>query len=299
MSSPAPPDDQPTPLHLEGWTTWARQMNDLRPERQAFESASGDAAIDTLLFLDRRGRIRAPAGVPYVAVAPRLGLTTEQSDLAPLLDRVAEHMRSTGVHFRAALMPGLSDVRPWQWRGYIAVATYTFIIPLDPRPAPSRMISRALATAEAAGYTCVVGPPIDEAIACLRATEKRQGFTYPIRDEELRAAAAALGPDHLRIYAAYDRDGEVASSRFVLHRPGAAAIDWLAGTRADHLKAGAAPLLIRFVLDDITAAGAARFDFGGANHPSIAASKAAWRGTLTPTYAVQQRGLRSAIWACR
>ena len=209
--------------------------------------------------------------------------------------RVAEGSATVALRMAA----GLSDVRPWQWRGYIAVATYTFIIPLDPRPAPSRMISRALATAEAAGYTCVVGPPIDEAIACLRSTEKRQGFTYPIRDEELRAAAAALGPDHLRIYAAYDRDGEVASSRFVLHRPGAAAIDWLAGTRAEHLKAGAAPLLIRFVLDDVTAAGAARFDFGGANHPSIAASKAAWRGTLTPTYAVQQRGLRSAVWACR
>jgi hypothetical protein len=208
-------------------------------------------------------------------------------------------MYGRGIHFRAPLMPGLSDVRPWQWRGLIAVAAYTLVVPLDPRPAPSRRISRAVATAEQAGYSCVAGPPLDEAVACLRATERRQGFRYPVSDTELRDVLASLGPEHLRVYGAYDRIGDMASARFVLHRAGADAIDWMAGTRGEDLKAGAASLLIRFVLDDLHTAGANAFDFGGANLQSIAASKALWHGALTPTWVIQQRGIRSALWALR
>lgn len=298
MSSPLS-DDQPTPLHLEGWATYVQAMSRLRPERVAFEAASGGAAVDALFFLDRRGHIRLPSGVPYLALAARLGRSTEPSDLAPLLDRAAADMQARGLHFRAPLLPGLSDVRPWQWRDFLAIASYTYLLPLDPFPVPDRNIARNIAAAEEAGYTCVASPPVDEAIACLRATERRQGFHYPTTDADLRALLAALGPDHLRIYAAYNPAGTMAASRFVLHRPGAPAIDWLAGTQPEHLKAGATPLLIRFVLDDVRRAGADRFDFGGANLPSIAASKAHWHGSLTPTYAIQQRGLRSAIWAMR
>lgn len=292
-------DNQPTPLHLDGWVTYVETTERLRPERVAFASPVGLAAIDGLFFLDRRGRIRVPAGVPYLALAARHGLTMDSADLAPLLDQAAHDMRARGLHFRAPLMPGFSDARPWQWRGFLAVATYTYLLPLNSLPAPSRNVLRNIAAADQAGYTCRYPASLDEAIACLRATEQRQGFRHPVSDADLRDLLAALGSEHLRVYGAYDRTGAIAASRIVLHRPGGDAIDWLAGTRTEHLKSGVTHLLIRSTLDDLRAAGANRFDFGGANLAPIAASKALWHGALTPTYAIQQRGLRSAVWALR
>lgn len=296
MPPPPLPDNQPTPLHLEGWTTYATASGGLRPERVVFETRAGTDAIDGLFFLDRRGRIRVPSGVPYLALAPRHGSSTPGF---ALFEEAAEDMRRRGVHFRAPLLPGIADARPWQWRGFLGIATYTYLIPFQPQPAPARNITRNIAAAEQAGYTCARSPDLDEAISCLRATEERQGFRYPLGDGDLRELMSSLGPEHLRSYAAFDRSGAMAASRFVLHRPGADAIDWLAGIQPEHLKAGAGPLLIRFAIEDVRAAGATAFDFGGANLPSIAASKALWHGTLTPTYAIQQPGWRSAIWALR
>jgi hypothetical protein len=71
----------------------------------------------------------------------------------------------------------------------------------------------------------------------------------------------------------------------------------LVGTRGAHLQSGATQLLIHDVLEDLQAAGAAGFDFEGANIPDVAAAKLNWGGQLVPWYRVDSFTLRSlARW---
>jgi len=301
MPQSSPVEHEPTPLHLEGWVRVMEETQGLRAERVAFSRGAGpDDTIDGLFFLDRAGRIRVPDGLPYLALAPRRSDRAHQlSDPFPPLLEAAEYVARRRLFFGVSLMPGWLDVRPWQWRGIMAFAAYTFVLPFQSAPRPGRTIDRRIRRAQDAGYSCRYPAPLDDAISCVRATEIRNGFLHGIRLASLRALVEALGPEHLRIYASYDRNGDVASSTITLHRAGSAAIGLMAGTSDAHLDSGATQLLQRYELDDLARAGADRFDFGGGNLPSIARYKASWHGQLTPTFALQQPGLRSAITAFR
>ena len=172
-------------------------------------------------------------------------------------DRMARRMRDHHVHGSIVLPPGITDVRPWQWHGFIASIVYTYIVPLPLDPAlVSRSARRRASKAAGLGFTCEITDDADAIGVCLADTERRQGFSYGMSTDQLRIALQRIGTSAVRMYLCRDSDGNAAASRVVLHSARGTAVDWLAGTSDPQLSSGATQLLIKFALEDLGSVGA-------------------------------------------
>ncbi len=141
--------------------------------------------------------------------------------------------------------------------------------------------------AERAGFTCQRTGDLAEALACLGGSQQRQGFAYGMTLDGLELAARLMGPEALRVYSCRASSGQPATARVILHRPGARALDWMAGTRDEQLRSGATQQLLAFALEDLHRAGATAYDSCGADLEGVACAKLAWGGRLVPQYSVQ------------
>jgi hypothetical protein len=290
-----------SPLELPAWL----EFNQWRWGFEAVlvsERDPGRGSVHAVLYLDRRGRIVLPhtnAFLPVRFESEGAGRTAESTWLA-VGDRLAEHMRRRHVQGRVILPPNITDVRPLQWRGFSANVVYTYLVdlPFDPASA-ARSARRRAKKAVSLGLTCERSDDFTAIAEVLAQTERRQGFSYGISASQLQKAGDLLGRSALRTYLCRDAEGRAASSRVVLHAPGAAAVDWLAGTGDEHLTTGATQSLINFVLHDLGCEGATAFDFAGANLPSVARAKSHWGGRLTAAYAIDEPGPRTVLRAMR
>jgi hypothetical protein len=206
----------------------------------------------------------------------------------------AAEMRKLGLGGAVSLDPTIADVRAWQWAGYRAEARYTYVIDLPySLQTATNAVRKNIKKAERAGYCCGRTSDYTEVVGCLQETQQRQNFDYGLTEADLRNLHQRMGDDHCRMYVTRDESGQAVSSRVVLHAPGATALDWVAGTRSDHLQQGVTQQVIHHVLNDLHEAGAPSFDYGGANIAHVARSKAEWGGRLAPFYTVRPRNLRT------
>lgn len=150
-----------------------------------------------------------------------------------------------------------------------------------------RVVRQQANKAERAGFTCRRTDAFDDLHACLGGSQARGGFAYGMTLAGLALAHRLLGPEAFRVYVCYAPSGEPATARVLLHRPGARALDWMAGTRDAFLKSGATQLLLSHVLDDLHRAGAVGYNSCGADVESVAHTKLLWGGRIVPQYAIQ------------
>jgi len=283
-----------SPLQLSGW----KQFVKLKWDFDALDCSSDDdkkeSELAGLLWADRRGLISQPPTIPYTPLFPtRSGPASSDRAWIERATAVAEQMSTFGTGGTIAFPPELVDVRPWQWNGFLANVAYTSRISLPhDLSLVDRSVRKQIAKAERAGYIVAPARSIDDVFHCLAGTEQKQRFQYGITGHDLKIATGHLGPENLRLYVCYSATGEPASARAVLCTPGTWAIDWLAGTSAEHRSSGATQFLINHVLEDLSALQAIGFDYGGANLQSIAAAKTAWGGRLTPFYRIRRQDLR-------
>ncbi|HEY7476702.1 MAG TPA: GNAT family N-acetyltransferase [Actinomycetota bacterium] len=296
---PRPTDrgEPPLALSLPGVVEFNATRWGLRSEVIEVGS-SGSSSLTATVYAGRRGRLVQPPNTPYTPiefVAPEGSKARRRAALwLELADQLAEGMRSRGVAGLLPLHPTIVDVRPWQWRGFEAQLRYTFILRFPLRlDEQGRIIRRRIRQAQDLGVTCRSETDNDPILACLRATEQRQGFAYGLSEQDLALARGLIGDDHLLMYTAALPNGDVLSARIVLHRPGALALDWVAGTTEPGLASGASKFLLQHVLTDLEARGSAGLDFCGANIRSVANEKSEWGGTLVPYPTVSLFGARS------
>lgn len=279
----------------------------LKPLQMSWPSS--DDVVPSLhvwLYADRRGRLHQPPLNVYLPVIFRATPTEK-------VQRVERQWRDLGGQFARALRhyrirtpltlpPEVTDVRPFLWHGFHAVPAYTYILPL---PHDFNLVSSAARKnankAARAGYTCRIAQPneYEAVLHCLHGTENRQHFCYHINVKDLMSAIELLGQQRFRVYICVAPTGAPAAARVVLTAPGERSIDWLAGTRPEHLQSGATQLLIRHVLDDLAAAGSVAFDFAGANLVTVSAAKAEWGGRLAVMYRIFIPSLRTALQLLR
>lgn len=300
----SPVDTGASPLSLDGWLEFNQAKWNVTPYRfRQGELNGGRPCIESVLYLDRRGRVYHPPRNPYMPVrfkstpaTLRHRLTHQWLTLSEML--VAE-IRQRGLHNTYNLPPTVTDVRAWLWDGFQVGVKYTLFIDLPFQiEFADKAIKRAARKAERTGYRSVRTTDMNAVQACLAETEQRQGFSYGLSLKDLELAALLLGEEHFRAYVTFAPNGEPASASVILHRPDAPAILWIRGTRTAHLRDGAAQLNEFFIIDDLEAHGATGYDLAGANIPNIAVSKATWGARLQPYHNVEAySGQRLTKWA--
>lgn len=288
-----------SPLFLEGLLEFNRHKWGVTPMRVRFsEDGSAVPAVETVYYLDERGRVTAPHISPYMPVA----FAPTPTESRARLDRqwltvgtlMAADMHRRGVASVVPLAPEVSDVRPWQWSGFNAELRYVFQLelPHDDHKADSA-VRKQVAKATRSGFRAERVTRMDDVAACLSATQERQQFSLDVGARDLDVAQQMVGEEALRAYVCYAPNGEPAGTRVVLHAPGTRAIDWLAGVNTTYLHSGGNQLLISHMLNDLSEAGATAFDFSDATHPPVAAMKATWGGLLVPVYTVDGGRVRA------
>jgi GNAT acetyltransferase-like protein len=281
------------PLFLEGWLEFNRARWRVRPYRFRYSPSDSNAsALESVLYLNARGRIVLPKLNPYLPVAFQptptrspIRLCRQWLEIAQtLVDEMGERQLGATV----TLPPEVTDIRPWIWAGFQVGVHYTYYndLPIDAKRVDPA-VRKKCQQARSLGYTCERSSQLTHVLACLRETEKHQRFSYGLTERDLKRLTRWLGEDCFRMYLCYSPEGRPASARLVLYCPGGRAMDWVCGTAAQHIRSGATQLLIWSVLEDLHSAGARGFDFGGANIRNVAAAKMIWGGQLVPFYSLQ------------
>ena len=287
-----------TPLELPGWLEFNSWRTGLRAERFS-ATPDGGPEIRAVLYVDRRGRIVLPPNNPHTPIVfksnrqrPSGGTAEWLRAAAPL---VAE-MRQRGIRNQLYLSPDVQDVRPWSWQGFLVGVSYTYVMdfPFDATTQDwgSRHNSKR---AHDLGMTVERVTDLKPLLDCLADTEAHKGFRFGIGARELRVAYGLLGEEALRLYVCFDCQGRPAAAEAVIHAPGAKAVEWVAGMKADHRATGASYLLRPFVFNDLACASATGVDLSGANLASVAAFKSLWGSRLVPSYAVRTYSTRATV----
>lgn len=293
-----------SPLFLDGWLEFNRVKWGLQPLRVNYSPDGAELPmVEAVYYLNKAGRVVQPKLNPYFPIAftptPTQALSRVYRQWLSVATPLVEDIRQRGLRSTLRLLPEITDARPWRWAGFHVSVRYTFYneFPFDIQmidPAVRRKIKQA----QRANYSCQRSQNMAHALACLEDTQQRQGFHDRLQVRDFELLRDCLGDEHFRVYICYAENGEPASTRVLLHCPGGRAIDWLVGTRTNHLSLGATQLLLHYVIEDLQTVGASGFDFEGANIPSVAATKMIWGGKLVPLYSIDPFTLRSlARWA--
>jgi len=286
-----------TPLELPGWLEFNTWRTGLEARRFSFALAPNGPEIRAVLYLDRRGRVTMPPNNPYLPIAfesARQGNSSKTAEWLRAAAPLVEDMRMRGVTNGIAFPPDVDDVRPWSWRGFLVGVRYSYYLdfPFDPA-LMNRSTRRLLAQSTDLAMSVDRVADVSQVVDCLADTEARQRFSSSLGLRELEMARNLLGPDNLRMYACFDREGQPAAAAVVVHAPGARAIGWLQGMKWTHRADGAVHLLWRHVFEDLASEGATGIDLCGANIESVATFKSHWGARLIPFYTVRTFSVRA------
>lgn len=292
-----------SPLLLPGFLSFSAAKWGLQPQVVTLGN-KGAGGIATVLYTNRRGKVLRPKLVAYTpvefSVPAGTSLRKRQSLWLELAGILAEKMRVLGVSGFLPLCPEVTDVRPWQWRGFDAQLRYTFVLLFPDReelryPAVRKQLRKAMRL----GMKCTRQTDSSLVVACLEGSENRQGFSYGLTRVDLENARLLIGDEHLRMYTCHSPTGEVVGARAALFKEGSRAIDWLAGTTQSGLSVGATQLLLDYMLSDLEASGATGLDFAGANLESVAYAKMSWGAELVSYPVVGTFGVKQTARSLR
>lgn len=283
------PDVMTSPFALDGWLEFNRIRWGVQPLRvRLSEDSSEVPAVHAIYYLNRKGQVWKPPTSTYLPMVfestPTQSRVRLDRQWLVVGDLAVKDMARRGVANRIVLSPEIEDVRPWQWAGFWVTTSYTFLLDFPhPESALDPVLHRQIAESSKAGFSQDRVTDFTDVMRCIDNSEERRGITR----SDLDLAAGLVGDDCLRAYVCYAPNGEPASARVVLHRPGGRAIDWLTGTAGTHRESGAAQLLLDRVLKDVYAAGATGFGFDGATFAGLAATRSMWGAELAPVHAIE------------
>ena len=199
-----------------------------------------------------------------------------------------------------AFPPGFIDIREFIWRGYRPEVIFTYRVKLNDSTRlfegflPS--LKRQIRKGEKLDYELIEGEgdtQLSEVHDLILTSYKRQGHSF--RFSRDRFISFVLEPglkDHLRTYLI--RHEGLPVSGLVLLIDGQTAYYWLAGGDHQYFNTGLNQVLLWKVLQQIQEEGISRFDFMGANTPSISNYKSGFNFPLVPYYRVSYESSRLA-----
>ena len=288
---------------LDGWLEFNEVRLGLTPVRKTYSLDNKELPLaETVLYLDKKGRMKMPSGNPYIPIRFTPTSTPSKGRVMSQWQRVSRLMaldfKHRGLANTISFPPDIVDIREWQWLYFNALVRYTFIIDLPHDEGKiSKSTRKLVASAAASNFRCERTTNMSHVIECLAGTEHRQDFEHGVTIRDLEVARELLGDDALRSYVCYAPNGEAASSRIALCKCGGTAIGWISGTKSRYLSTGAVQLLNWFTFKDLYESGAKRFDWAGGNMRGVAMAKSSWGGDLVPFYAIRQPGMKGICWS--
>lgn len=211
-----------------------------------------------------------------------------------MADLWATDLLTSGVAGRLLLPPDVLDARAFQWRGMRAEVRYTLIADFesDP-PLADAAVRKRIGKACRAGYRAELCEDPAEILSCLAATEQRQNFAHLIDLSALSTLWETMPRGTIRGHCVRSPTGEAVSAGVRLVSPDGWAIDWLQGSKREHLDQGVNQLAYEYALQDMQGCGAKLFDFGGANIRNVARAKEKWGFPLKPYIAIAPASFRN------
>ncbi|CAM4430958.1 GNAT family N-acetyltransferase [Paenibacillus phoenicis] len=289
---------------VEKWAEFHTRKWGCRAHLARWEAPNSPARGEGLLFFNRRGHLYLPPLNPYHPFVFHPTPTDKPYKLTRQWHEVAKAMipdlRKVQRSASFVFPPGIADIRPFVWSGFIAEVKYTYIVELPYEiDQASTEIRAKIKKATAAGYWTALTQDMAEVYQCLQGTETRQGFSHHLTQQDLELAQSLLGDQAFRAYVCYAPNGEPVSTSVVVSLDGRRAFGWIAASKTEHLNLGVVQQSQSFALQDLSDLGFAEFDFAGANLPTVAYSKTNWGGRVTPYYLIRSPGLKEIFRAGR
>ena len=262
---------------------YARAVDEAYGLRSFMHFCGEDAAL--LLHTKGRGPLRrviAPPFTQYSALvlskpAPEHQVHRQAAPLDHLLKHTEQQARS------ADLLVKLKDPRTAQWRGWDVRPLFTYMIDLPSNTDDWSEGTRRTWRSKSSSYRIEEDPRHLRTIIdlCVKSYERHER-RMPGKPAALETVATAMGP-WARTFAAI-RNDTVEGGVVILHDDRTAHY-WIAGS----IPGSAMTVLIGEVLTILYTSGIAKFDFVGANTPSIAEFKRTFGPVLTQYYHLRRR----------
>ncbi len=195
--------------------------------------------------------------------------------------------------------PEITDIRPFQWRGWADRTYYTYLVDLSDLKclweAMFNDVRSKVRKGQKSGFTFGRYGSAKQFYRLWSQTFEKQGITAPVDEDRLKHLFDIL--EARGILTVYEScvDGEVASMIAVLKDNERSAHEWQATTSARYLETGVFAFSMWSVMEDLAELGFRQFDLDGAGLKSIAFSKNQFGGRLAPHYRVWKMRPKGAI----
>lgn len=217
-----------------------------------------------------------------------------------ILDLIARTLREEADAVEIVGHPGLTDIRPFSWRGWTDTVLYTYILDIsDPTRIWNRLVDPTIRSN--------VRKCRESGIEILRGTDARalydmqfqsldkQGLSMPADRTSFYELCQVLKDNgRFEVYVAQAGPDTVCAYG-VVKDYNARVQGFFGGTRPDHLKSGVAAYTLWTIIDQMAHEGYVRYDLAGANMPSIAAFKSQFGGVLTPYFSVHTKNSKARV----
>lgn len=287
------------PLLQRGWVEFNCEKWGLTSEVIELGPSKGTTwELKTILYFNSKQQLVLPPRNPHIPVSfncnsSKIYSVNRRKRLAveSLVEQYSKH------HIKGAinLSPVINDVRPFTWAGMSVEPMYTYHIALDGyAEMMDSSVLRKARKARKLGYTCEISNDFQSVYECLKGPEERKGFDHRVSAEELFKLKSFMG-DNFICFLAKDKNGNPVGAWVRIFSEYGMAMGWSAGIKTEALKDGVNNLLGEFSLSYFHEKGCDKFDFVGANIPSVASMKEAWGGELTTYYSIRTPSLRNQL----
>lgn len=287
------------PLFHPGWITFNEESLGLTAERKVFGPEKGTRwELETVIYRDKNGRLVHPLRNPYLPVAfhsvsDQIVKVNRRKRMA--IQQLADFCSSHRIVEKLTFSPDLDDPRPFGWNGLTIEPRFTWYVALqDYWTHVDAAVRKNCNKAAALDYSCEQTTDWQAIMACLEAPENRKGFSYKL-DVQSLSRLYELTPDHSVAFLCVDSTGKPIAGRIALYVPGGLSMGWSIGVKAEGLRNGVNALLHKHTLDWFVSRGCTRYNFAGANIPTVAEMKEAWGGRLIHYYSIHQGNLRTVL----
>ncbi len=282
---------QRSPFSTSSFLRATAEVTDgLRVRVHLVEDGSDDVA-GCALHWRRRGpysEVVIPAFTPYSGFLLRdpMRETDVHARRAPL-EHLLESIEANYHVIRIHLPPGLDDIRPAVWRGWTPLPLYTYEHELSASEDPTNGWSSSTANyfRQHAEEFDLVEPSAAVCASLCAVSYGRSGREPPMRTDRIRHFLERLTNDgDVVIYGALGKDSNEIEAAVAVPRDDRSAFYWIAGS----LPGPAMTVLVGKLFEHLARQGTNRFDFVGANTPSIAEFKRKFGSRLAPYQRIER-----------
>jgi hypothetical protein len=252
-------------------------------------TAAGRDEAGCLAYWRKRGPYRTVVTPPFTQYAPLLLRTSPDEARVHARHSALETLLATleTQYATLALFVPLTDVRPAQWRGWRVTPFYTYLLDLQESTLPDDWSrgTRHLFRKHGGTYRIEDNPDAASVARLCAASYARHGRPCPADPANLTRLMDVLRAEGLvHLLTATPCDCTTLESGLAVLHDGHTAHYWIAGS----LPGPAMTVLLGKTLFILRDAGLQRFDFVGANMPSIAEFKRHFGPVLTPYYYLEK-----------